>query len=444
MGRQNVGPRLALPCAALSCSNRYFDGEEMASTVGWLDTSPETQQRVRELIALFSEKRTLDELGIGQIRDVFSDALFPGTSTIQTRARYLLLVPWAYLAPPKKWARTGSLQARADELQRDTIATLKEMAENGEQHDGIIGRRSGKGIGTLPSSIYWTALLAYGLLQKDVPEGDLRGSRATASESDELTERTRGEWHPELRRLMPEGFPHKLPAGLDLSREEAIFLRERISDSQRGTLLAGLVSATVPLDPGSVYPWTDSTVAAVVGEDDANSGPRAMLIHAERFSRAIRGASLLYGAVLAEEKNRLLGSEADRLDTYVRSFEEWCDEMHQLGDLRDWDQGEFWQFVQVRNPRVSLRTKAFVAQWFKAIVEGRVRGAIDDPELRAFVRDREIQVKGSQARLANPKRLSQWEGNPAQGLQFRWSTVKRIITDIHEGILREGAADAES
>ncbi|WP_408647239.1 DUF6361 family protein [Tessaracoccus coleopterorum] len=39
----------------------------------------------------------MDELGIGQIRDVFSNVLFPGTSVTQTRARYLLLVPWAFL-----------------------------------------------------------------------------------------------------------------------------------------------------------------------------------------------------------------------------------------------------------------------------------------------------------------------------------------------------------
>lgn len=59
----------------------------MASTIAWLDTSAETQQRVRELIALFEEKGTLDELGIGQIRDVFSNALFPGTSRMKGNSR---------------------------------------------------------------------------------------------------------------------------------------------------------------------------------------------------------------------------------------------------------------------------------------------------------------------------------------------------------------------
>jgi hypothetical protein len=47
---------------------------------------------VREMVALFSQHESRDELEIGQIRDFFSDLLFPGTSVIQTRARYYLLV----------------------------------------------------------------------------------------------------------------------------------------------------------------------------------------------------------------------------------------------------------------------------------------------------------------------------------------------------------------
>ena len=45
---------------------------------------------------LFGEHDTRDELGIGSVRDAFADTLFPGTSTITTRARYFLLVPWTY------------------------------------------------------------------------------------------------------------------------------------------------------------------------------------------------------------------------------------------------------------------------------------------------------------------------------------------------------------
>ena len=32
----------------------------------------------------------------GSVRDAFADMLFPWTSTIMTRARYFLLIPWTY------------------------------------------------------------------------------------------------------------------------------------------------------------------------------------------------------------------------------------------------------------------------------------------------------------------------------------------------------------
>ena len=48
-------------------------------------------------MALFEEKESRDELGLGPIRDSITDHLLPGTSTIQTRVRYMLFVPWIYM-----------------------------------------------------------------------------------------------------------------------------------------------------------------------------------------------------------------------------------------------------------------------------------------------------------------------------------------------------------
>ena len=50
-----------------------------------------------DVVDLFREKGTVDELGLGPIRDAFADRLFPGTSTLQSRTRYWLLIPWLYL-----------------------------------------------------------------------------------------------------------------------------------------------------------------------------------------------------------------------------------------------------------------------------------------------------------------------------------------------------------
>ncbi|MFF0719354.1 DUF6361 family protein [Micromonospora sp. NPDC003816] len=54
------------------------------------------QQRMRDLPKLFSDAESRDELGVGQVRDAFSGLLYSGTSVLQTRARYPLIVPWCY------------------------------------------------------------------------------------------------------------------------------------------------------------------------------------------------------------------------------------------------------------------------------------------------------------------------------------------------------------
>jgi hypothetical protein len=56
--------------------------------LGWIDFSKEERAKVLDVINLLSEDGTLDELGIAAIRDGFANLFFPGTSTIQTRAKY--------------------------------------------------------------------------------------------------------------------------------------------------------------------------------------------------------------------------------------------------------------------------------------------------------------------------------------------------------------------
>ena len=63
------------------------------SAIGWVDFSSEHREKVKSVIDLLSTPGVIDELGIGVIRDSFSDSLFPGISTIQTRAKYFLTVP---------------------------------------------------------------------------------------------------------------------------------------------------------------------------------------------------------------------------------------------------------------------------------------------------------------------------------------------------------------
>ena len=62
--------------------------------LGWIDFSKEDRQKALDVIDLLSEQGAVDELGIGIVRDAFANYFFPGTSTVQTRAKYFMIVPY--------------------------------------------------------------------------------------------------------------------------------------------------------------------------------------------------------------------------------------------------------------------------------------------------------------------------------------------------------------
>src|SRR3954452_19075813 len=133
----------------------------MPSTFTWLDYSEAERRKMLDVIALFREKDTRDELGVGSVRDAFADTFFPGTSTIQTRARYFLFVPWMYRE--LEWKRTPSRVA-ADKA-RALQGRLRDALIKGGEEIGVIGFRAGLHVQRLPASVYWFGLRRWGILR---------------------------------------------------------------------------------------------------------------------------------------------------------------------------------------------------------------------------------------------------------------------------------------
>lgn len=62
--------------------------------IGWVDFSQAEKGRANSVLRLVREQGSIDELGIGVIRDGFANLLFPGTSTLHTFPRYLFLISY--------------------------------------------------------------------------------------------------------------------------------------------------------------------------------------------------------------------------------------------------------------------------------------------------------------------------------------------------------------
>ena len=131
--------------------------------LGWIDFSKNERNKVLSVLDLLSESGTLDELGIAPVRDGFANLFFPGTSTIQTRAKYFLIVPYALKDLEYSSETNPNRMLRSlDETER----RCGEILVGGGDTDGIIGKRSlaqGKWVKRTPADIYWAGLRYYGI-----------------------------------------------------------------------------------------------------------------------------------------------------------------------------------------------------------------------------------------------------------------------------------------
>jgi len=405
----------------------------VTSMIAWLDTSSDEQQRVRELIALFAQNESRDELGIGQIRDAFSDTLFPGTSVIQTRARYYLFVPWIFRDGSRRGRSGLQLRAWADRRERRLIESLRESGAV----EGLIGRRAGPAVKILPSSIYWSGLLRYGVLTRDVSPDQLKGTRADPSaEADEMAERAIDDWDATLP-AAPTGFPDTVEYGFDLTGAEAAWLRERILTAAPNTLLAHLLTRDDPPDPDSFAPWEDSACA------DALDSAQVVLMHARLFSLGMHGAALLYNLLVGKRYEHYKYTRvAGPVDTYRARLDDWAEECGDVASQLDvWDRGAMWNHITRVNSRINPATRLFVDAWLDAVCAGDATDVAMNEALCQLVRRRELAQKRAQSRMTNERLLRTWSGESGSAaLTYRWRQVRRIVADIHEGLARDAGA----
>lgn len=403
----------------------------MASFIAWLDYSEHERRKALEVIDLFKETGTLDEMGVGTVRDVFADLLFPGTSTIQTRAKYFLFIPWTYRDLERR--RVGPAEM-AERARREEIRLIKTLAESADRA-GVIGIESRERLQRLPSTIYWAGLQTLGLRlfqgSQDQYQRSLGRFYAEARRRAQLGESETGDvveplsnWHPGLPPA-PEGFPAE--ATLALSEPEAEYLRDRILSRVPGTLFAQLVGRCAFWEPCG-FPWE---------HPEYHGFPRHLreqLEHAHNFSLALHGAAILYNLLCA----RALDS-GEGIAGLERRLAEWTVAMEARRDgLSRWSRNDFWSMVLKDNPRVPIPTRHFIDSWLDRVLSGALGEALgEDREVRRLIVQRERVLKGARARLTNRRALEVWAfvTNPLP-FDYRWHRVQTIVGDILAGLGR--------
>lgn len=404
----------------------------MPAALAWLDYSLADQRRAREIVAMFTQRESRDELGLGRIRDALSETLFPGTTTLLTRARYFLFVPWLFREGARRGHSGPRLVSWVDYSERRLILALHE----GGDRKGLIGRDALTAIQNLPSTIYWNGLRRFRILRHEGTATQVAGSRQFGRAEDdatELIERPDAVWDPSIPPA-PEGFFDFARCDFALTPDESSWLAERIAESADDTMLYFLVTRGIRPSPSARYVWDEPEAHEATGR------ARVALDEAQRFAIAMHGAALLYNVLLAEraEELGLLEFESHR-DEFALLLDDWTREVNP-SDIGGWNLDQLWTMVANQGSPVKVPTRAFVTQWVDLIRKGIGTGLADDRDARALVRNREFHQKRSQARLHNDRLMRQWGGASGSGrLDFRWAAVAGILEDIVDGRERRRA-----
>lgn len=404
----------------------------------WVDYSERERRRARDVIDLFREQDTRDELGIGTVRDAFADLLFPGTTTIQTRAKYFLFVPWTYLEMERLRVPSARVAARSRQEEDLLMDALLVAGDS----DGVIGKEARAGLKRPPSNIYWSGLRSWGIRRFQGSQEQYHrslgrfyrwepGSNPQVRNDDgEPLEGTLPlNWDPGIPPRPPE-FPRR--ASLRLSAVEANYLRERILTDAGGSLLAFLVEGDRAFEPVR-FPWSDFRRGRLPLRLDEQ------LLHARNFSEVMHGAALLFNLMLAELRNdeRLVKDYRGKVAAWSRLLD------RRAADLASWDRARFWEVVHSGGARVPLGARAFVDTWLDLIIRdedvvSHAEAVASSARARRLISARERAIKGGRARLHSPSALQLWSGAAGTArLTYRWAVAQQIIRDIVSGLAGE-------
>ncbi|MCB4859161.1 DUF6361 family protein [Sphingobium sp. PNB] len=383
------------------------------SYLAWIDFDPEERRRAQTLIDLFKQPEARDELGLGTVRDGLADLLFPGTSTIQTRLRYMLFIPWIYLEAQGRKAT----QAERTVIARDLEFQLSEALLRGGETIGVIGRDAGRNLKRLASSVYWAGLNTLGIRA-------LPGSHSTflSYGPESLKDHDLKLWSSNLPKP-PANLLNQ--ASFALADGEADFLRDRIESHAGSSLLNELARKGKSF--ADDLPWQ-------IAEDTISDANRAVLRHAERFSGVMYGASLLYNLLLAlrtaDRPNAKKHADADTLAADYRSrIEVWRSELDHLA-LNDWDLDDLFGLIGRTSHNLTKSSRDFIRGWVTVARDGTGPFEADHQAIE-LLKQREHGLKRMKARLLHDAPLERWSGASGDArLDFRWGIASRYLGEL--------------
>ncbi len=414
-----------------------------SSSLGWIDFSDNDRQKVLKVIELLKGEGTVDELGIGVIRNALSDAMFPGITTIMTRAKYYFIVPRILhefmIVRPARINAKEYLRREENEIM-NFLAKKYDYSED-EKIMGISIAKQNRGLPAnkweelqrKPSVIYWNALRGYRFYNGELSLSnllDLIDSKSKPNSAYSYIP-TEGETSNDKDAELPESFfslpdhpkKWKEKIAIELTPTEANFLKHRIMDEYPESLLAKILKTK-----GATNDFLKSdSFEDMCDMPFVNQLPAAnhnILYTAKGFWKILFGAHIRFNILLHKKTqgNKEFLKEAEGY------WKDWVSDMKQF-KWGSFDRTLLWIMTK-GNSRVKGYTETFVNNWIDLIEQKQ----FDTSKLDALVLKQESDNKKSRSKLKtdHDDYYAGWVGISDMGFRFR--NAKVIVKDIAEKI----------
>lgn len=412
--------------------------------LGWIDFSDKDRKRAIDVLHLLNEG-AMDELGIGVVRDAFADYFFPGTSTIQTRAKYFFIVPYALRTACAKYPN-GSVEQIKKEMElieKKSAQCMKDNTETSKETTGIIGASDlpRKWVIRQPSTIYWNGIRTFGIMkvdklsmveaikieQAELKIGEQRGLENNNRPHNESTYTEGAEndkfgvtgnitlWDPLLdyRKNWMDNL------NIELTIKEAQYLRERISNSAntQKSLLKFMLDNNIRmisnLDSSAkcVFETLSNAVMSNVSSEMAD-----MLRLANLFNILVYSLHVRYNYQMGNEKAKV----------------EWGEIPQMAEALKELDLSNMFHKLNITG-----KVQGFLTKAQRLLLEGEKDDYI---ALDKCILEREIDIKTRKRckLLQKENNKDKWIGGT--WLDYRLMSADRILTDIYN--VEEGGKNA--
>lgn len=429
----------------------------MESQIGWIDFSPKDRNRVKRFMDIMGTGGVVDELGIGMIRDAMSNKLFPGFSTLYTRAKYFFITPYILLEKDKKQTKRQSGMDYFHKAEVDTNRIIIRYYDNHpEQSDeSYFGKEKKDGnLKRQPSEIYWNGIQHLHLLESEGSLDQILSDRhslmdelLSSNRGDDLA-KEQGENHMKVSENVSYDSNWRqfiTDNGLRLTRTEAETLRDRLQLYSKDSLPASLVANNTlwtayksaleeyrqsqHLDDNAFIYFVKSSVGMISNEE-----LRKNLIKAHDMALFLHGAHIAYNIQLWSKVN----APDDFIDQWRSKGIEW------LGNLsnRMIDFSGFQIDDCIRGTNLKTTTRNFLNQ-IQMLIKNNSEWNQIESELCNLTERQERWNKKSKSRFVKIEKgqvieemkKQQWLG--LYLINYRYMSTLSVIKDIYDGLASE-------